>query len=148
MLKELAEGVVTSSPEETRLWARRLAEQLPLESILALHGDLGVGKSTFVGGLAEAWGIESPITSPTFNVFHLYEGTRRLIHMDAYRLNHEADMDTLMIEDFLTSPYCLAIEWAERIAAWLPEDVWHLYLSIVKPGVHRIVLNRRILTQA
>jgi tRNA threonylcarbamoyladenosine biosynthesis protein TsaE len=46
-----------------------------------------------------------------------------------------------MLDDFLVSPYCLAVEWPERIADWLPAETWHLTLAIDSPGRHRLTLD-------
>ena len=147
---ELRAGVVTSSAAETRLLGARLAAALPPDATLALHGDLGVGKTTFVQGLAQGFGIPDIVTSPTFNILHLYrsgpalhslgEGGRTLVHLDAYRLENAHQVSELMLEDFLVSPYCLAVEWPEKIAAALPADAWHLSLGIEAPGRHRVGL--------
>lgn len=138
---ELEAGVLTTSPEQTQALAGRLAEVLPPDAILALHGDLGVGKTTFVQGLARAFGIEGHVTSPTFTLYTLHRGSRLLVHLDAYRLGSAADMDALLVEDFLTKPYCLAIEWPDRITEWVPRQAWHLDLSIEGTS-HRIRLRR------
>lgn len=127
---ELKQGVATHSADETRALARRLAHALPPDSVLALHGDLGSGKTTFVGGLAAGWGIAGPVTSPTYNLFTLHRGERLLAHLDAYRLSRARDMDALMLEEFLESPWCLAVEWPEKIEGWLPPDALHLHFTI------------------
>jgi tRNA threonylcarbamoyladenosine biosynthesis protein TsaE len=171
IVDELRAGVATASAEETRGLAARLAAVLPPDTTLALHGDLGVGKTTFVQGLAQGLGLRAQVTSPTFNILHIYrsaaaphfpgeisaglhpqdEGSPQipqtgapnptLVHLDAYRLENAHQIDALMLDDFLVSPYCLAVEWPERIAAWLPVDAWHLTLAIESPGHHRIHLR-------
>lgn len=141
---KLEAGVATASAEETQSLARELAAALPADCTLALHGNLGVGKTTFVQGLAEGLGIQEMVTSPTFNIFTLHRGTRRtLVHLDAYRLESARQMDSLMLEDFLVSPYCLAIEWPEKIADWIPKDAFHLALSILGSEQHGIRLEKR-----
>jgi tRNA threonylcarbamoyladenosine biosynthesis protein TsaE len=137
---ELRAGVVTRSAGETRLLGARLAAALPPDATLALHGNLGVGKTTFVQGLAQGFGIPDRVTSPTFNILHLYRSRRNLVHLDAYRLENAHQVSELMLEDFLVSPYCLAVEWPEKIAAALPADAWHLSLGIEAPGRHRVGL--------
>ncbi len=137
---ELRAGVVTRSAGETRLLGARLAAALPPDATLALHGNLGVGKTTFVQGLAQGFGIPDLVTSPTFNILHLYRSRRTLVHLDAYRLENAHQVSELMLEDFLVSPYCLAVEWPEKIAAALPADAWHLALAIEAPGRHRVGL--------
>ena len=137
---KLRGGVLSGSADETQALARELALALPPEATIALHGDLGVGKTTFVQGMAAAFGIVEPVTSPTFTLYSLYRGTRLLVHLDAYRLSNAAQMDALLVEDFLSPPYCLAIEWPERIAEWIPTDAMHLDLGI-EDGGHRLSLR-------
>jgi tRNA threonylcarbamoyladenosine biosynthesis protein TsaE len=141
IFKQLRAGVRSQSADETEALATRLGQALPDDSVLALHGDLGAGKTTFVRGLARAWGIHEAVTSPTFNLYTLYQGERQLIHLDAYRLQSGADLDALMIEDFLKSPWCFAVEWPERIPDALPEDTWHLDLRIHPDQSHHIQLR-------
>ncbi|HEY3756559.1 MAG TPA: tRNA (adenosine(37)-N6)-threonylcarbamoyltransferase complex ATPase subunit type 1 TsaE [Opitutaceae bacterium] len=137
----LRAGVVTETPEATRALAAAWAAQLPADVTLALHGDLGVGKTTFVQGLAQAWEIREAVTSPTFTVCNFHRGTRLLAHLDAYRLAGGAQFEELMLADFLTSPYCLAVEWPERILEHLPADTLHLELSLEAAGQHRLRLR-------
>ena len=138
---QLMAGVATSSAAETESLASALARSLPADTLLALHGDLGAGKTTFIRGLARAWAITEPVTSPTFNLYTIYNGSRQLIHLDAYRLGSAEDLDALMIQDFMRSPWCFAIEWPERIHAAIPDDAWHLYLEITDLGKHHLRLH-------
>lgn len=138
---ELTAGITTRSAGETRDIALRLAQALPLDTTLALHGNLGVGKTTFVQGLAKGFGVTDSVTSPTFNIFTLHRGgTRTLVHLDAYRLESDRQIESLMLDDFLTSPFCLAVEWPEKIAAWLPSDTLHITLSILDENRHHVQL--------
>jgi tRNA threonylcarbamoyladenosine biosynthesis protein TsaE len=137
----LASGCITESAEQTREIAKELGASLPPDRALAIHGNLGVGKTTFVQGLASGLGIQDPVTSPTFNIFTLYRGAgRTLVHLDAYRLENERQISDLMLEDFLTSPYWLAVEWPSKIIAWLPKNTIDLDLRIIGPGRHSIQL--------
>lgn len=138
---KLREGVETVSAAQTRSIARALGKALTPDATLALHGDLGSGKTTFVSGLAQAWNIAGPVTSPTFNLFSIYKGDRMLMHLDAYRLRRAEDMDALMIEEFLKSPWCMAIEWPENIEEWMPEDALHLDLKDIGKGRRSIKLR-------
>jgi tRNA threonylcarbamoyladenosine biosynthesis protein TsaE len=140
---KLRAGVTTASAGETQALAAELALALPADTTLALHGNLGVGKTTFVQGLARGLGIGDPITSPTFTLYSLHRGPKwQLAHLDAYRLGSAAQLETLMLEDFLISPYCLAVEWPEHVAAWLPPGTLHLDLGILADtSAHQIVLR-------
>ena len=141
LVQDLYRGITTKTADETIQTGKNFALFIPENQVLALHGDLGVGKTTFIRGLAQAWKIPESITSPTFNVYTLYQGTRQLVHLDAYRLSSGADMNALMIEDFLSPPWCLAVEWPDRITGELPENAWHLYLSIDPDKNHCIRLK-------
>jgi tRNA threonylcarbamoyladenosine biosynthesis protein TsaE len=142
ILERLRAGVVTRSPEETRALAAELARALPADTTLALHGNLGVGKTTFVQGLARGFGLTDAVTSPTFALFTLHRGgSRSLVHFDAYRLDNSAQVEALMLDEFLAPPYCLAVEWPEKVSSWLPADAWHLHLAIEPDGGHSIRLG-------
>ena len=138
---QLRIGCSTSSAAETQAIAEELAHALPPDTTLALHGNLGVGKTTFVQGLARGFGVNEPVTSPTFNIYTLHRSpARTLVHLDAYRLESGRQVEDLLLEDFLISPWCLAIEWPEKIADWLPPTALHLELGISANEQHTIRL--------
>ncbi len=137
----LRAGVITVSATETQALAAEFAAALPADSTLALHGDLGVGKTTFVQGLARGLGINEPVTSPTFNLFTLHRGRINLLHLDAYRLDNARQVEDLLLSDFMISPWCLAVEWPEKIAAWLPATTLHLELGIAADERHTLRLR-------
>ncbi|MGN0883816.1 MAG: tRNA (adenosine(37)-N6)-threonylcarbamoyltransferase complex ATPase subunit type 1 TsaE [Candidatus Spyradosoma sp.] len=129
---------VCESAETTRATARELGAMLPADCTLALHGGLGAGKTTFVGGLAEAFGVREPVTSPSYNIYAIYEGrSRQLVHMDAYRLPSPEAAEALMLEEFMRSPWCWVVEWPEKIGDALPPDALHLDFEILDSGAHR-----------
>ena len=137
----LRAGVATATAEETRSLAAELGASLPAESVLALHGDLGVGKTTFVQGLARGLGVPGSVTSPTFNIFTLHRGKTNLLHLDAYRLESAREVESLLLEDFMEPPWCLAVEWPEKVADWLPARALHLDLSIRPGPTHHVRLR-------
>ncbi|MEO7600436.1 MAG: tRNA (adenosine(37)-N6)-threonylcarbamoyltransferase complex ATPase subunit type 1 TsaE [Opitutus sp.] len=142
ILDRLRIGTTTSSAAETQALAEELARALPCDATLALHGDLGVGKTTFVQGLARGFGVHEVVTSPTFNIYTLHRSaTRTLVHLDAYRLESGRQVEDLLLEDFLISPWCLAVEWPEKIAEWIPSNAVHLHLGITANQQHTIQLN-------
>jgi len=142
ILDRLRQGITTASAEQTRALATELAATLPADTTLALHGDLGVGKTTFVQGLAHGLGVREQVTSPTFAIYTVYRGAgRTLIHLDAYRLENAAQVESLLLEEFLVSPWILAVEWPEKTGDWLSPTARHLALSIVEGDQHRIMLQ-------
>ena len=135
------EGIQTSSAAETQSYAAELAQILPANQVLKLSGTLGTGKTTFVQGLAKAWGIEESVKSPSFNLYSIYQGERQLIHLDAYRLNHPSQAEDLLIDEFLNPPFCLAIEWPEKVEGWMEDDAWLLEMNILEDQSHTIKLK-------
>lgn len=141
IFERLRKGVVTASAVESRAMAAQFAAALPPDTTLALHGDLGVGKTTFIQGLAAGLGIRDAVTSPTFNIFTLHRGPTNLLHLDAYRLESSQQVDDLLLADFLISPWCMAVEWPEKIGDWLPTGTLHLDLGILADERHTIRLR-------
>ena len=141
ILEKLRAGASTAAAGDTRALAAELAAVLPPNSTLCLHGDLGVGKTTFVQGIARGLGITDLITSPTFNIFTLHRGTTNLLHLDAYRLDGPQQVEDLLLEDFMTPPWCLAVEWPDRISPWLPPDALHIELGIAPDNRHTLRLR-------
>ncbi|MFN3979164.1 MAG: tRNA (adenosine(37)-N6)-threonylcarbamoyltransferase complex ATPase subunit type 1 TsaE [Caldilinea sp.] len=106
--------------------------------VLALYGDLGAGKTTLVQGIAAGMGVDARVTSPTFILLNEYTGAagRRLVHVDTYRLAEEiilAEAATFGLEDLLAGEFgakdVVAIEWADRIEALLPDDVLRIEIT-------------------
>jgi tRNA threonylcarbamoyladenosine biosynthesis protein TsaE len=138
----LREGVATATAEETRALAAAWAAALPADSTVALHGDLGAGTTTWVQGMAAGLGITEPVTSPTFIIYALHQGPQRMLaHVDAYRLGSTEEAEALMLEEFLVSPWCMAVEWPDKLPGWMPEDALHLDFDIAADGRHTIRLR-------
>ncbi len=107
----------SASEADTRAVAARLAATIAPGAVLLLSGDLGVGKTAFVRGLAEGLGLDGgEVTSPTFTLVHEYRGGRLpLIHVDLYRLD-TADLDEIGLDADLAGRGAVAVEWPERLA--------------------------------
>ncbi len=120
--------VTTSSPEETHRVAADLLASLGPGAVLALHGDLGAGKTCFVQGLARALGVKRAVGSPTFTLINEYPGPLPLYHIDLYRINSVNEAFGLGLEEYLESDGITAIEWAERVDELLPASTVHIRL--------------------
>lgn len=118
--------VESNSVKDTHKLARHLLKQLPGSQVLALHGDLGSGKTCFVQGLAAALGVDRPVTSPTFTLVHEYRGARPLVHVDLYRLRDSLDALMLGLEEYFESDGITAIEWADRADDIFPLRTIHI----------------------
>ena len=111
-------------------------------AVLALHGELGSGKTCFVQGLARALGIRQPVTSPTFTMVNEYSSRCPLVHMDLYRIHDPQELLSIDFENYLDTKGIIVIEWAERAGDWLPGNTMHIYFET---GTE---LNKRTITMA
>lgn len=90
-------------------------------SVVALCGNLASGKTCFVHGVAQAFGIQESVSSPTFTLINEYQGDRKVYHLDLYRINHTAELFDLGYEDLFSPGDAISlIEWAERADRVLP----------------------------
>jgi tRNA threonylcarbamoyladenosine biosynthesis protein TsaE len=122
----------THSSRETRMWARRLATLLTGGELIALTGDLGVGKTCFVKGLARGLDLaEDQVLSPTFTMIQEHRGRLALFHIDLYRLEHVA-LDDLGLREYLFSDGVAAVEWFERLRE--ARDLDRLSITIAFAG--------------
>lgn len=123
----------TDSPPATQRIGVAIGRTVAAGQVIALCGDLGAGKTTLVQGIAAGMGVHARVTSPTFILVNEYvaEDSRRLVHIDAYRLAERAtlaDAATFGLADLLTEAgmdgvNVVAIEWADRVATLLPADL-------------------------
>lgn len=119
----------TDSPEATCAVAAELAARLRPGAVIALHGELGAGKTCFVQGLAAALGVDRPVTSPTYTLVSEYGARLRLAHIDLYRLRGAGDALGMGLDEYLFSDGVTAIEWAERAGDLLPAHTIHVRLA-------------------
>ena len=142
ILRQLSAGIETHAEAQTLESAAAFALAFPADTVLALDGDLGAGKTTFMKGMARAWEIEGPIVSPTYNLFFQYSGKKRnLVHLDAYGLEGEQAAEDLLIEEFLDEPWCLAIEWPAKAKSLQTPRTWHLSIQCSGAQSRRLLLK-------
>jgi tRNA threonylcarbamoyladenosine biosynthesis protein TsaE len=111
--------VVTASPEETEALAARLAVQLHPGDVVALSGELGAGKTTFVRGAARALGVTGPVSSPTFTIGHRYDSDPPVAHLDLYRIAGLDPEEWGDLEPYFDGTVAF-VEWPEHGGDWLP----------------------------
>ena len=128
-MKNILLSEVSNCPEDTWRIAERLVSLVNKKGIIALHGDLGVGKTCFVQGMSRALGIGIPISSPTYTLIDEYEGENPLYHIDLYILSNSIEVIGIVLEEYFEKDGLIAIEWAERGEDLLPEDSIHVHIS-------------------
>jgi len=107
--------LISHSPEETVALGEQWGRHAQAGSVIGLSGELGVGKTQLVKGIARGLGITMRVLSPTFNLVHQYEGRLRLFHLDLYRLETPSQIIGAGLEEYFYQPPGVAvIEWAER----------------------------------
>jgi tRNA threonylcarbamoyladenosine biosynthesis protein TsaE len=111
--------VVTASPEETEALAARLAARLESGDVVAVSGELGAGKTTFVRGAARALGFEGIVSSPTFTIGHRYEAPTPVAHLDLYRITGLDSEEWGDLEPYFDGTVAF-VEWPEHGGDWLP----------------------------
>jgi tRNA threonylcarbamoyladenosine biosynthesis protein TsaE len=119
--------LITHGAAETQAVGEALAAAIRPGQVVALRGDLGAGKTTFVQGLARGMGVRSRVSSPTFVLVNEYTGADgvRLAHVDTYRLGALVldEAEGMGLEELLEDrDTVVAIEWADRVAELLPLD--------------------------
>ena len=154
--------IVLKSLKDTQKLARVLAEEMILKdgpSVVALYGDLGAGKTTFVQFLAKALGIKEKILSPTFVLIKTFEirdanprmhanDTNRhtnkkfLVHIDTYRLKSAKDLLVLGLLDILKDKENITIiEWPEKIERYLPKNTKRIYFKTTGATKRKITIT-------
>ncbi len=130
------------SYRETLDIAKDFASGLVGGEIILLEGELGAGKTAFCTGLFEGLGCEGFCSSPTFAILNIYEGRRRLAHLDLYRLK-DPDLDELGVFELLEEGATVVVEWATRAPELYIES--HILVSIKKDTSEKrhIVIEHR-----
>ena len=138
----------THSGEQLKSFAQEYVRTLSPRSyatVVALSGELGAGKTTFVQGVAEALGIRETVASPTFVIEKRYQlpldlargenKFSRLIHIDAYRLKSAHELEVLGWKEITEDPANLILlEWPERVEEAIPDEAIHIRIDIECDG--------------
>ena len=122
----------TETAEDTRAVGRALAALLRPGDALALTGELGAGKTTFVQGVAAGLGFEGHVASPTFTLVREYQGRVRIHHVDVYRLERVQDVLDLGLDEATAEGGVLLVEWGDAVEGLLPVE--HLVVTLTTTG--------------
>ncbi len=105
----------SSSEEETEIWAQEFSRFLKPGDSIALHGNLGAGKTVICRGISRGLGYEGTVHSPTYSLVHEYQNDPLIYHIDLYRLPNGADFEEIGVEYYSFNEGITLIEWPERL---------------------------------
>ena len=137
---------ISKSKEETQKFGEEFAKRLHLRGVtlIALYGELGSGKTTFIQGLAKGLGIKKRIISPTFIIVKTYklQNQKFFYHIDLYRVQSMDDIKGLGIDEIIDNTQnIVAIEWAEKMGRLLPKKRVDIYFEYVDEEKRKIKID-------
>jgi len=116
------------------------------ERVVAFHGNMGAGKTTFIHALCDVRGVKDVVGSPTFSIINEYvirdHEDKKIFHIDLYRLKDEEEAIQAGVEDCLYGDHLSLVEWPERAPGIFPEDTVHVYIDVIDSTNRRLRIER------
>ena len=135
---------ISNSPSMTEQISEDFAKTLNPGTVIAFLGDLGVGKTCFMRGLARGLGYEGDVTSPTFSIVNEYRGGRLpIFHFDMYRISSFEDLYSTGYFDYFEQDGVIAIEWSENIGEVLEDDTIFVEISPIDETKRKITIFKK-----
>jgi tRNA threonylcarbamoyladenosine biosynthesis protein TsaE len=134
---------VTNNANETISLGRRIGSLLKPGDVLAISGELGAGKTTFINGVAAGLGISDFVSSPSFVIIKEHFGNIPLYHIDLYRLEEGMDIELLGIGEYFGKGGVVAIEWAEKMGDLLPDNYIEIEFVPIDENKRKITIDDR-----
>jgi tRNA threonylcarbamoyladenosine biosynthesis protein TsaE len=116
------------------------------KKVIAFHGKMGAGKTTFIHALCEVKGVKDAVGSPTFSIINEYffaEGNRhgKIFHIDLYRLKDEEEARRAGVEDCFYSDHICFVEWPEKAPGILPSGTLHVFIEAVDTQTRHLIIQ-------
>lgn len=130
------ESFLSKSPSDTAAYARTFASTLQRNSVVTLVGDLGSGKTQFVKGVCQYFGVQDLVSSPTFVMLHRYagrdsgDGELLIYHFDLYKVKAPSEILELGYEEFFRGNGVCLIEWADKLRELTPHERTEVRFSL------------------
>ena len=142
-MREILSKSLEETKEAAKVFLQKLLPPKNRATIVALSGDLGSGKTTFVQSIAKILGIKENLTSPTFVLIKNYtlDASRftLLFHIDAYRLKNGEELKKLGWDETISNPKNLIfIEWPENVADAIPKNVIKINFQFIDEKTRKI----------
>lgn len=146
-MKTFDKKYITNSAQGTQKIGQDLARKLKQGDFIALFGELGGGKTTFVQGLVKGLGIKRRIISPTFIILREYKipgKPSNFYHIDLYRINmEEYEVPELGLDEIIKEEKdIVAVEWAEKMGDLLPKDRWEIKFEYIDENKRKIIISK------
>lgn len=129
---------ISQNEQETRNTAKRIGERLKPGDVILFTGEMGAGKTAFTKGLAEYFGTDEEVSSPTFALVHEYPGKIPIFHFDLYRIFGYDDLYAVGFFDYLDRGGIIVVEWSENV----PELETELE-NVIKIDIRKLSENER-----
>lgn len=112
--------------------AEKLLPLIAKNNVLAFHGAMGAGKTTFIHALTEQMGVKDHVSSPTYSIINEYATVsgKKIWHLDLYRLRDEAEAIQAGVEDCLYSGDSCFVEWPEKASGIFPPETLHINIEV------------------
>jgi tRNA threonylcarbamoyladenosine biosynthesis protein TsaE len=115
--------------------------------VLAFHGEMGAGKTTFIHALCDVKGVRDVVGSPTFSIINEYlfddhGSAGSIFHIDLYRLKDAEEAVQAGVEDCLYSDHICLVEWPEKAKSIFPDQTVHVYIETAGPGTRKLRIGR------
>lgn len=115
--------------------------------VIALRGEMGAGKTTFVHALCDVKRVKDVVGSPTFSIINQYNYTeegreKKIFHIDLYRLKDEEEAIQAGIEDCFYSGHICLVEWPDRAKGLLPVNTLNAELTITDSSTRKLIIGR------
>ncbi len=125
--------MLLKTEQDTINFAKEMTKEIKSPVVVALRGDLGSGKTTFVRGFIQVLCGDIPVPSPTFTLMQEYDSPKgKIVHVDLYRIENPEEIQELGLEDFFDSAIVF-IEWPEK--AELPQSKFNLFFKRTESGL-------------
>jgi len=127
--------------------ANEFLAKKPDKTVVALYGEMGAGKTTFIKAICKALGVPDSVNSPTFTIINEYRGgtnefrggdNEPIYHFDFYRINKLEEAFDIGFEEFVDSGYLCLIEWPEKIEQILPHNCLKVHISVLDNGSREV----------
>ena len=125
---KITEERILRTEEDTTFFAGQLAQKLKIGDVVALYGELGVGKTFFTQRLCNFLEVDEDVSSPSYILMNEYSGICTIRHFDLYRLESEEEVLELGLHDLYEDAITI-IEWPEIAIGMLPENTIHIYFK-------------------